>query len=375
MEMRLSQFGPSLAWLLSRDVPASRLAEIFNTTPENVRVIAFRARHAAPGTESDVTQLAVAPSAEFPASAGVRAGPDDVVRTPAKTRNLEKIKSEIDRTVEIYSAQYAFPEGARALRRILPKIGFAGDARRIALAALLHQNIAWFLVHGGQSESAARESALARDLWRFAFHETGDRAYADSYIHSALIGSNALLLTRQPKQSWQLLDAARDAAHAISAATGSELLRQRGVALFLLREDEQAVVHFRMAAESMRRLGEAKNPAHLLMTGSRHTSLAELNWESAQEVFDAARQGFGERSLESAMALHWAIACGLSTDSQAANAEALELIEAGATPADQFGHQLTIRRLLAITPELGFDLRLRRAWLRRTLYENAFRGR
>jgi len=35
----------------------------------------------------------------------------------------------------------------------------------------------------------------------------------------------------------------------------------------------------------------------------------------------------------------------------------------------------TIRKLLVLTPDLGLDPRLRRDWVRRTLYENAFRAR
>jgi hypothetical protein len=55
--------------------------------------------------------------------------------------------------------------------------------------------------------------------------------------------------------------------------------------------------------------------------------------------------------------------------------QAQDLLEAAAIPAAQFGHQSTIRKLLTITPELGLDDRLRSVWVRRALYENAFRAR
>ena len=51
------------------------------------------------------------------------------------------------------------------------------------------------------------------------------------------------------------------------------------------------------------------------------------------------------------------------------------LLTTATTPAPQFGHQATIRTLLTVTPELGLDDRLRKAWVRRALYENAFRDR
>ena len=75
------------------------------------------------------------------------------------------------------------------------------------------------------------------------------------------------------------------------------------------------------------------------------------------------------------MALHWAAACGLSTDSPAIIQSTQDSLLSGPDPVAQFGHQSTIRRLLRLTPELGLDDRLRRAWVRRALYENAFRNR
>lgn len=373
--MRISHFGPPLAWLLSRDVPAARLAAIFKTTPENIRVIAYRARHSASQDLGEEPPLGGNQNGVYAECSGIRPGPDEVVRTPSRTRALESLKAEIDHTVAAYAARYAFNEGAQALRGILPNIGFPGDTRRIALSAYLRRQIAWFLVHAGRCQSAGVEAADARNLCRRAWGQQSDPEYAREFIQSALIASNGLLLSRQPERSWKLLDIAEDAATAISAPIGSEPHRQRGVALLLLQRHEQAAEQFRKAAEAMERLGEASSPAQALMTGARHSSLAELNWDKAQEVEAAARQSFGAGSLEAAMALHWAAACGLSTDSAEANQTALFRLQGATEPPAHFGHQLTIRTLLAITPGLGFDVRLRRLWVKRALYENAFRAR
>src|SRR5665213_3351589 len=163
MEIRRSQFGPSLAWLLSRDVPAARLARLFQTTSENIRVIAFRTRHDTPTWGSDVVSLTSTVTAELTEAVGARTGPDEVVPTPANTKKLEQLRNDIEQTVQVYAEQYAFLRGATALRGILPKIGYVGDTRRIALSALLHQQIAWFLTHSGRCESAAQEASLARN--------------------------------------------------------------------------------------------------------------------------------------------------------------------------------------------------------------------
>ncbi len=375
-EPKLSQFGPAFAWLIEKDVSSTRLASLFGTTAENIRVIAYRSRHEdrEPDIENYRLNDPIAP--DTPARLGVRAGPDEVVPTVGRGKKLDWLKFQIESAVARHSRDYTFLNGVRTLRHLAPRIGYAGDVRRIALLAQLHQHTAWFLVHAGQCVSAAREAGDARELWRIAYNESRHREYAERFIQAALIGSHAWLLERHPRQSLETLKIARDAAKSIGAPMGSDHFRQRGVALFQLREDERAAEAFRKSGEAMERLNEARIPAQVVMTGTRHINLlGSPNWEGANEVLATARQSFGQESLEASMALHWAVACGVSTDSPSAIEHALDLITAAPPPAAHFGHQLTIRRLLTITPELGLYAGLRRAWVRRTLYENAFRNR
>jgi hypothetical protein len=128
--------------------------------------------------------------------------------------------------------------------------------------------------------------------------------------------------------------------------------------------------------EAMDRLNEAQQPIQLLMTGRRQTNLlGKVEWERALELATAARQSFGPASLEAGMALHWAVACGFSTGSPSIEQQALDSLDSALEIGSQFGHQATIHQLLSITAELGLDVRLRAAWVRRALYENAFRSR
>ena len=375
-ESPLSQFGPAFVWLLGKGVSSARLASLFETTSANVRVIAFRARHRESQLDSGRTVLSAQPTPEIVETLGIRSSPDDVVRTPARARKLAWLTDEIQNTVHQYSSQYLFLDGIKVLRGLAPWIGYAGDSRRIALSALLHQETAWFLVHSGHSGSAAREATLAQNLWRIAFHESHEREYAQRFIQASLIRSHACLLAREPEEAWRILDIACEAAESIGAPIGSDHFRQRGVALFQLREDERAIQQFERSAETMEKLNEAKNPAQLLMTGSRHINLlGRLACDPAQELFKVAQQTFGEGSLEASMTLHWAAACGLSTDSPSAIQEAVELLTSRPAPAPEFGHQSTIRKLLTVTPELALDARLRRIWVRRALYENTSRNR
>ncbi len=375
-EPKLSQFGPAFAWLLEKEFSSARIASLFGTTAENVRVAAFRARSTELQPEPDQAHLDDPVRPDTATALGVRVDHDYGAPTLGRCRKVDWLRFQIDSAAKQHMDAYTFLDGIRALRNLAPRVGYAGHVRRIGLRAKLHQHMAWFLVHAGQCDSAAREASVARELWRWAYHESPRREYAEQFVKSALIGSQAWLLSRRPRQSLAALEVARSAAESVAAPLGSDHFRQRGVALFQLREDEHATEAFRKSAEAMERLNEARIPAQVVMTGVRYTNLlGSPDWDGATEVLATARQSFGQESLEASMALHWAVACGVSTDSSSAVQQAIQLITHAPVPPTQFGHQLTIRQLLTITPELGLYSGLRRAWVRRTLYENAFRNR
>lgn len=371
----LAQYGPALTWLLSKDVSSSRLASLFGTTPENIRIAVFRQRREAAAEAGDESPLREKPDALVAATVGIRTQADEVVRTPAKTRQLDELRKDVAEVAQDCASAYRFLDGVSALRRFLPRIGYAGDARRVALCAEIHQRMAWFLVHCGRCESASREALMARSLWRRAYHESGDRDYGNRFVEAALIGSHASLLIREPRRAWDLLGLAAAAADSIRSPVGSDLFRQRGVALFQLREDERSAGQFKLAAETMERRNEATDPAQLVMTGARHTAFLHLDCDNALEISVTAKEVFGELSLEASMALHWAVAASLSTDSPWQIVNAINRLLKAPELSPQFGHQASIRKLLTLTPDLGLDDRLRRLWVRRTLYENAFRRR
>jgi hypothetical protein len=366
-QLPMAQFGPSFVWLLDHGVTSSRLASVFATSSQNVRVIASRSRRRSSDAGHESTDEA---------ASLVRPGPDDVVRTSARNRKLDALSHEIDETIRNHATTYRFFEGIRALRQILPRIGYPQDSRRIALLANLHQQMAWFFVHLGRSESAAREARQSRELWQAAHVESGSQKHVTEYVKAALIESQAWLLARRPENASRTLDIAQHAAESIGSGLGSDHYRQRGVALFQLRENESAAEQFRRAAVAMERMNEAEFPEQVSMTGARHIHLlGSPDVEGAEELSAVVLRRFGERSLEASMALHWAAACGLSTGSRAAERRTLDLLASRPVLSVQFGHQSTIRILLAVTPELGLDERLRRMWIRRALYENALRDR
>jgi hypothetical protein len=372
---RLSQFGSAFGWLLSKDVSSERIAGLFGTRAANVRVIAHRWRMGDRSPTISRPALGTAITSAERRSLGIRLGYDEVVPTPAKKDVLDSLRASVNAVVALHWADYDFPAGVQDLRRLISLVGYPADVRRIHLAGLIHQHIAWFLVHSGACRSAMTEAAIAGNLWRTAYHESPQRLYADEFVRSALIESHAALLMRKPQAALTILEAATDAARQVSAPIGSDHYRQRGVACFQMREDEQAQRHFEQAGRIMERLGEAQHPVSILMTSARHINLLGTpNWDRSQEILRLTEQAFGLGSLEYSMSMHWAAASAFCSGSHEARLRAQEILSSRRPPAAHLGHQTTIARLLALTPDLGLDERLQKAWVRRALYENTSRN-
>jgi hypothetical protein len=79
--------------------------------------------------------------------------------------------------------------------------------------------------------------------------------------------------------------------------------------------------------DAMRDRGEARNEAHLLMTGTRHLNLLPgFDWDRSQEIHNIAVKQFGQGSLEEAINVNWTVACGLATDSPDIHKQARDLL-------------------------------------------------
>jgi hypothetical protein len=225
--------------------------------------------------------------------------------------------------------------------------------------------------------SAFEEARLAIDLSHLAYKEREDSLDLRRLTESCLIASQACSLASDPRTSLTLLDLAAQASARISDPLGSDHFRQRGTAwLQLARTDEAAELsrYFENAAEAMERKHENLNEGQLLMTGQRHLALLGTpNVDLSADIMAQVEKDFSPGSLERAMMLNWTAACALSTDSVALHSYARGLLREGLVQSSAFGHQATRAYLLSITPEIGLELRFWKAWVRRALYENAYR--
>ncbi|HZL46743.1 MAG TPA: hypothetical protein VFC28_10990, partial [Opitutaceae bacterium] len=111
-----------------------------------------------------------------------------------------------------------------------------------------------------------------------------------------------------------------------------------------------------------------------LMTGTRHINLlGKPDWDGALRVMEMVENTFPSDSLEASMTRHWAAACGLLTGDGRVRRRGQELLAVNQQTAARFGHQATVSKLLSLTPELGLSRGLEAIWVRKALYQNAFR--
>jgi hypothetical protein len=373
----LSNYRFVIDWLMRvADVSSTRLGALFGTSPENIRRIKhFAQRQMEPSLITFVPDLEMIPATAMHRGVGIRSHRDILRRSEKPSRTTDWLENEIEVRFESHRRQYQFLAGAASLLQLKQKLGHVSEARRMALAGLLEQRISWFLVHSGLVRSAIDHASRSLWLLQSSYYRLGSKETVQAFIKTSLIASHGNLLAGRPAAALQALELMRDACQHIGAQSGSDYHRQRGVALFQLgsRHDDEAVDCFEESERQMRKFGEG-GEAQALMTGKRHVSLLrKANWEGTLEVHEAAMGTFASDSIEVSMTRHWAAACGFLTGDGTIRQRALELLEANREVAGRFGHQATVYKLLSMTLELGLPRGLEAIWIRKALYQNAFR--
>jgi len=362
----------SIEWLHIRGLSVPKLASLFGTNTNHIRQLLYRARHApfrlyAPA--ADLKALLTRPTAGLRPGLKIRPEEDAVVLSGARQSRILELEAQVD---EIAHDFRTFSDGVSRLRQLLPYIGYPGEVRWLRLLARVHHQMAWFLGHGGFSSSAFREAKIAINLSQVAYAEWRDSIDVRRLTETCLVASNSCLLIGDAGSARKYLRIAEDASGAIADPPGSEHYRQLGVAYYQLHEDELAKSCFERADIAMEAKSEAENHAHLLMTGKRHLALlGRMGWEQTQEVLSAVAHDYPKGSLQRVMVVNSAAACGLLTGSPDLILGSQKLLEKNRAPASAYRHQLTRTALLSITPDLPAEVRP--AWIRRALYENAFK--
>lgn len=374
----LSQFSRAVTWLREHKVPPKRVAEILDTNANHVGVLKLRGSQSQirfPAPPDSLADLLSRPSQPFRDLFGIRQYP--AIEPPVKRqgRKLAELEAEIEESFTAAATAGKFVDGALRLESLRREFGNLGSTEAIRMLARFYHHQSWLLGHSGFSALAYQGARNVIDMRQIAYEARGPKDSGKDDLRaiaeSSLVASNACLISGDWQTSLKLLHLAKQAYEGQGVEPGSEYNRQLGVA-YLQSEgaDELATKCFGKAVEAMQEQNEAQNNAQLLMTGQRQASLIRKDWDKAQVVLAAVEQAYPPESLQRTMALHWAAACGLVLDDGRENRAAQDMLEKHREISAQFGHQLTINALLAIT--LDLEAKLRPAWVRKALYSSVF---
>jgi tetratricopeptide (TPR) repeat protein len=347
------------------NIPSKRIAELFQTTDQNIRQIIKRSQFP--------EELPFALPSE-PIRYSIREQ-DRIYGM--KRKKLEEQERLVEELFSDYSSSYQFGEGSKVLRSLLAEISAPTHPRRMRLRARVHHHLAWFAVQQGHCRTAIKNAEMALSISREVYKRTWDSLDLNRYVETSLVLSMATHLSVQSRVqsrerlSLEILEVAREAAAAANNPRGSEHYRQIGSALFHLGHESEAHKQLLEAREAAMEKGEAQNESQADVLVGRHLNLIGTpNWEGAQELLANVQTTFGAGSLQYAIHANYAAATALLTKSGNLEADAIELLQRDADLIDQSGRQATVRKLLSITLELKLDQGPRRIWVTHALRAN-----
>jgi hypothetical protein len=376
----VAQVMPAVAWLADHDVPSERVRAAFGITPGHRRQLVSRGRKGRvwfPYPVATLPELLQRDINRLLGRTGVRRSVDERYLGTGKRSRNDELKQHLDRIVSAHRIDGSFLDAIPELSSLKRLVGHVGEIGHIRLKGELLRAIAWFCTHSGQSVSAFQYALEAADLYQITWHETGCPDDLNQLAGCSLIASNACLLGHDPDTALRILDVADKAAEAAGPGNRSDHFRQRGVALFqkcVADADNAALDAFR-SCDSVLREHSGELSVSSRMNRLRTSLLApNPDFESAEENLQAIRLSESASSLEKSMAIRWTCASGLVTDSETVHRRVADILSSAPPVEPGYGHQRTVRGLLAITAELGLPDGVRLNWIRWVLYENAYKS-
>ena len=299
LDPKLSGLDRALWWLRSHDEDTSRLAILFDASPNHIRQLAYRGKPA--GEEQAVHPWLTETLQDSPDP--VKPGPTSLererlgVRPHSETLRLggqaKEGLTDLEERVENLSGElWEQMRGEKALatlRSFLAHGGKPGHHRFIRLWARVRHLIAETLLSSGRTTSALDQALRSLHLSRIAFQESDDPFDLDRVAKSALLASQAHLLRAEPGSSSFYLDLCKRACERVGTELGADYYRQRGVVAFQEQDDETALVHFERATEV---LPDSIEPAHQSRNyeprtfSERQLNLLTRDWDGALELVE-----------------------------------------------------------------------------------------
>lgn len=380
-----SGFNSAIAWLRDNDVSTGTIASLFGHNQGWIRQLAYRGRmqtrvYVHPVLVAPVERefdLGAGPPASLRGLIGIRPHGDYVIMTRKEKRWLDTLEAAFEVLRDGFYNEARGGAGIERFRALLMQIGYPANYRRIRLMGRVYFQIAVFYIHIGEIASGLDYAYRSFHLFWFSFHEGNQQQDVKWMAHAAQVIAQGYVLALQPEDAAFYLTLQRNLLEFVKAAPPAENFRLRGIIRIQQQEDDAARREISNAYDLIKRdcqdLGLPAPSGIPMLNVLQNSYFLAQDWESAVRQFEYLHSILPENHILIPMNLNWAIACAFRTGSSNAWQTAQRLLDRHRGAGIGYGHQATILRLLSITPYL--PSRLHPAWVRRALFENAFRHR
>jgi hypothetical protein len=383
---QLGGYGRATVWLREHGLNTRQIADLLETSMGHVRQLEFRGRR--PRTSFQLlplelladTGIGTPPGKELRKFLGIRDDEDSVELTPRGKRLVDNIQEEIEAYAADFWSGVRYEAGIRRLRALLPRVGRPAQSRRVSQRARIHELCAETHLHSGKTVTALEEGLRAYHLCRTAFHESDVPQDLEQIGRVARLLSQMFLLRREGHLARIYLELHRAAQERLGRPPRPEYHHQLAVLAFQACDpdaDRIARSELRKAQRLLEETidhGKAKQPHEVKDIGERHLPLLPpLNWEGSEELLRSQLRHYPAGDIHVGLNVATTAACGLSTDDNSIQQQALGLLDKYADSASGYLRLETNFTLLRLTPIL--PSRIRAAWARFALYENAYDDR
>jgi hypothetical protein len=374
-----------IAWLADHGLATKDLVRMFRTNPNHIRQLVSRGRH--PQRKEPLSPRWVALlheagpfvplSPEDRRALGIRPEPDSVELDQRRLDRLSDLEQEVESLVADRWKLVRFGSGAARIREVLARIRYPNHHRRVRVKAQLHQLLCEISIHSGQSATSLKEGIKSLHLSRIAYSDSGSDDDLIQIARTARLLSQAHLLRNDPEQALPYLWIHEGACSAAGVPVSPEHYHQMAGVAFQFANSGCDDFARKMYAEAMLAMADTADHGaqvkkhEIVDIGSRQRNLLAGDWGAAQQLHHYMMGALAPDDIHRSISVNWTVACAYQTDDTRVHQEADRLLVDHRDDSLGFGHQSTVAKLLALTPEL--PRRIRPAYARMVLYQNALR--
>jgi tetratricopeptide (TPR) repeat protein len=352
-------------WLRKRSLSRVEIATIFEKSPNytSVSILNEELRE-----KEQQTSLPAIPDFTL-------AAPEIVIPGQFTTTDLEE---EIEQASANFWQHVRGLDGVLALGLLLRKTS-QPDPENIHLLRLrchLKHLLAETYVHAGYAKTAICfcEEAIEAEL--DLYKQTHSREDLKRYAKTLLLLSRAHIMREEWNTAGKVLKIAEQAFEVAHMPVDPELHRQRAAILMNQGKIEEVAELYGKAFKTFpahrAHLGYGEEDYYHYDVGIRPLAVLHGSIERAERNLEVAEDWLAG-DIHRAINLNWAAAAAFRSDSSQAEHSAQEWLKKAREESYGFGHQMTVTRLLELTPRIPSHLR--KEWVLFALHYNAYRNK